>query len=215
MASRHKFYHKLGNLRKRLEFGERIVYNSVDDKEALCEPDWENLYGMIEQFEPETDIAGVILNNVSGSRHEGKLRTAVEHYCGIPVLGSIPRDSTLYIPQRHLGIIPYREAQDSALVTNRIYHCLKDHLDLDGILAVARGAGCGSVVDVETPAKKPTVVRIGVMLDRVFTFYYPENLEALTQAGADLVFIDSLRVASVLGGDEFGDPGRSIFYCAE
>ncbi len=146
-----------------------------------------------QKFEPETDIAGVILNNVSGSRHEHKLRTAVEHYCGIPVLGSIPRDSALYIPQRHLGIIPYREAQDSTLVTDRIYHCLKDHLDLDGILAVARGAGYGSVVDVETPAKRPAVVRIGVMLDRVFTFYYPENLEALTQAGAELVFIDSLR----------------------
>jgi len=146
-----------------------------------------------QKFEPETNIAGVILNNVSGSRHEHKLRTAIEHYCGISVLGSIPRDSTLYIPQRHLGIIPYREAQNSNLITNHIYHCLKDHLDLDGILAVARGA-CGiSVMDAEIPAKKPAVVRIGVMLDRVFTFYYPENLEALIQAGADLVFIDSLQ----------------------
>ncbi|MFC1962892.1 cobyrinate a,c-diamide synthase [Chloroflexota bacterium] len=146
-----------------------------------------------QRFEPETNIAGVILNNVSGSRHEGKLRTAVEQYCGIPVLGSIPKDHNLNIAQRHLGLIPYREVQDSTLVTDRIYHCLKDHLDLDSILSVARGARCDSVVDIESPAKKPPVVRIGVMFDRVFTFYYPENLEALTQAGADLVFIDSLK----------------------
>jgi len=146
-----------------------------------------------QQFEPETNIAGVILNNVSGTRHEDKLRTAVEQYCGIPVLGSVPKDRNLNIAQRHLGIIPYREVHDPTLVTDRIYHCLKGHLDLDGILAVARGAGCGSVVDIESPAQKPTVVRIGVIFDRVFTFYYPENLEALTQAGADLVFIDSLK----------------------
>ena len=146
-----------------------------------------------QQFEPETNIAGVILNNVSGSRHESKLRTAVEQYCGIPVLGSVPKDHNLNITQRHLGIIPHREVQDSTLVTNRICHCLEDHLDLNSILAIARSAECGAVVDIETHAKKPAVVRIGVMYDRVFTFYYPENLEALKQAGADLVFIDSLK----------------------
>ena len=146
-----------------------------------------------QRFEPETNIAGVILNNVSGSRHERKLKAAVEQYCGIPVLGSIPRDHNLGIAQRHLGIIPYREAQDSTVVIDRVCHCLEDHVNLDGILAIARSASGGYMVDVETPGKKETVVRVGVMLDRVFTFYYPENLEALTQAGADLVFIDSLQ----------------------
>jgi len=146
-----------------------------------------------QKFEPETDIAGIILNNVSGSRHEHKLRTAIEQYCGLPVLGSVPKDHNFSITQRHLGIIPYRETQDATLVTDRIYHCLKDHLNIDGILAVARQARCGSVTEIEAPAGKPAVVRIGIMLDRVFTFYYPENLEALTQAGAELVYIDSLK----------------------
>ncbi|MFC2003273.1 cobyrinate a,c-diamide synthase [Chloroflexota bacterium] len=146
-----------------------------------------------QKFEPETDIAGVILNNVSGSRHEHKLRTAVEHYCGIPVLGSIPRGDTLCIPQRHLGIIPYREANDTTLIIDRICNRIEEHLDLPGILAIARRARGSNVADEVARTRKAAVVRIGIMLDRVFTFYYPENLEALTQAGADLVFIDSLR----------------------
>lgn len=137
--------------------------------------------------------AGVILNNVSGSRHERKLRTAVEQYCGIPVLGSIPKDRNLSISERHLGLIPYRETQDSTSVIDRIYHHLKENLNLDSILDIARSASDGYAMDVETPTKKATAVRVGVMLDRVFSFYYPENLEALTRAGADLVFIDSLR----------------------
>jgi len=60
-------------------------------------------------FEKDTNIAGVVLNNVANSRHEHKLINAVEQYCGIPVLGVIPRDSQLQIAQRHLGLIPFPE----------------------------------------------------------------------------------------------------------
>jgi len=146
-----------------------------------------------QKFEPETDIAGVILNNVSGSRHEQKLRTAVEHYCGLPVLGGIPRDNDISIQQRHLGIVPQRETNEAALVIDRIRHRIEKHLDLPGILAIARRTGSSDAADEVKQTKKEAVVRIGVMLDKVFTFYYPENLEALARAGADLVFIDSLR----------------------
>ena len=146
-----------------------------------------------QKFEPETGIAGVILNNVSGSRHENKLRAAIEQHCGIPVLGGIPRDDSLCIPQRHLGIIPYRETSDANLVIDRISRYVERHLNLDGILDIARHAAGGRVTDSETRTRKEAVVKLGVVLDRVFTFYYPENLEALTQAGAELVFIDSLQ----------------------
>ncbi|MEJ5199905.1 MAG: AAA family ATPase, partial [Anaerolineae bacterium] len=49
-------------------------------------------------FEPDTPIAGVILNNVARGRHEDKLRAAIEGHCGIPVLGALPRDEALSIP---------------------------------------------------------------------------------------------------------------------
>ncbi|MFC2067576.1 cobyrinate a,c-diamide synthase [Chloroflexota bacterium] len=145
------------------------------------------------QFEPETNIAGIILNNVSGSRHEHKLTTAVEQYCGIPVLGSMPRDDILCIPQRHLGITPYKETNNGSAITDRIGQCLEEHLDLSGILNIARCTSDVNLTDGATQPAKASLVKIGVMFDKVFNFYYPENLEALTQAGADLVFIDSLR----------------------
>ena len=146
-----------------------------------------------QRFQPDTNIAAVILNNVSGSRHEQKLRAAVEQYCGIPVLGSVPRDDSLYIPQRNLGIIPYREDENSALIIDQVRRHIEDCINLEAIWDIARGASNISIAGFEAPARKEAAVRIGVMLDRVFTFYYPENLEALTQAGADLVFIDSLQ----------------------
>ncbi len=145
-----------------------------------------------QHFDTETNIAAVILNNVSGSRHEQKLTAAVKQHCGIPVVGSVPRDATLNIAERHLGLIPYREAGDWSAI-ERIGNCLKNNLNLEAILAVARNAGGGSPVNVSFPKRKKTVVRIGVMLDHIFTFYYPENLGALIQAGAELVFINSVH----------------------
>ncbi|MFC1929324.1 cobyrinate a,c-diamide synthase [Chloroflexota bacterium] len=145
-----------------------------------------------QHFQPDINIAGVILNNVSGSRHEHKLVTAIERHCGIPVLGSVPREDSLFITERHLGLVPYREAGGNSFI-NQIHHRLEGRLDLDGVLDIARRAKALYAAVIPAPKKKTTVVRVGVMFDKAFTFYYPENLEALVQAGAELVFIDSLH----------------------
>ena len=145
-----------------------------------------------QHFQPDINIAGVILNNVSGSRHEHKLVTAIEQYCGIPVLGSVPREDSLFIAERHLGLVPYREVGEGSVI-GQIRHRLEGRLDLDGILGVARTAKTPDAADVPAPTKKAAVVRVGVMFDKVFTFYYLENLEALERAGAELVFIDSIH----------------------
>jgi cobyrinic acid a,c-diamide synthase len=145
------------------------------------------------QFEPETNIAGVILNNVSGSRHESKLRTSIERYCGLPVVGIVPKDNNLKVKERHLGLVPYKESLDSKEIIDRLNRVLTGCFDIEGILAIARSAGNFGKTEDETSTGKAAMVRIGVMHDRVFTFYYPENLEALTRAGAELVFIDSMQ----------------------
>jgi cobyrinic acid a,c-diamide synthase len=146
-----------------------------------------------QHFEPETAIAGVILNNVAGKRHEGKLTAAIEASCGIPVLGLIPRDPDVHIAERHLGLVPFQESREAESLVEHIGRKLEPYLDLEGILGVARRVG-------HPLRQRPTSVRkgighpkIGVMRDRVFNFYYPENLEALSRAGAELVSINSLR----------------------
>jgi len=145
-----------------------------------------------QSFEPETKIAGVILNNVSGARHERKLRDALESHCGIPVVGSVPRDEELLIKERHLGLIPFPEGEASDSIITTIADRLEGCFDLDKILSIAQSAEEGLTAEVEV-AQKEQVVKIGVLYDRVFNFYYQENLEALLQAGAELVFIDSLK----------------------
>jgi cobyrinic acid a,c-diamide synthase len=146
-----------------------------------------------QRFQPDINIAAVILNNVSGSRHERKLKAAVEQYCRIPIVGSVPRDPDLHVDERHLGLMPFSETLDSESIVERVCHKIEPHLDLDGVLAIAGRFKSDLAMNTTSPTTSERLARIGVMLDPVFNFYYPDNLEALSSAGAELVFINSLR----------------------
>jgi len=146
-----------------------------------------------QHFEPDTWIAGVILNNVSLSGHKRKLVAAIERYCDIPVLGSIPSDSNFNINEQHLGLRPYRATKDAPSIIKGVRDIIKTYVDVDGILAIAQKGAAQRMPVPSEPQRKQPLVKIGVMLDKAFNFYYPENLEALSQAGAELVFIDSLQ----------------------
>ena len=140
-----------------------------------------------EDFEPGTNVMGVILNRVKGSRHESKLRAAVERYCDAKVIGALPHEDGMGIAMRHLGLVPLKEELGLASTVVAIRDAVAKGVDLDALLDMARGAKPFEAVelpDIEFPVPD---VRIGVARDRAFTFYYPENLDALRLAGAELV----------------------------
>lgn len=144
-------------------------------------------------FQPDVNVAAVILNNVSGPRHERKLRTAVEQFCRIPVVGSVPRDKVLDMTQRHLGHVPFPEEEGANHIIEQIGSRLETCIDIEAIINLSgnvRTAGEAGSLESSFDSEK---VRIGILRDRVFNFYYPENLEALIRAGAETVNIDSLR----------------------
>ena len=149
-----------------------------------------------QRFETDVDSRGVVLNNVVRSRHERMLVAAIEKYCGIPVLGCVPKSQELAIPDRHLGLVPRAEDERLVPAIETTRRMVQERLDLDRILEIARDAHPLAPSLLLTPPSAPRA-RVGVMLDRVFTFYYPENLEALRQAGAELAFVDSLADRSL------------------
>lgn len=152
------------------------------------------------QLEPEVTIAGVILNRVAGARHEAVARQAVERLAGVPVLGAIPHGrGPALLPDRHLGLVPPEEHGDVELAAQRILELVGGHVDLERILEVARGA---PVLERAAPPPPAPVsrVKVGVFRDSAFTFYYPENLEALEASGAELVPISGLDDAHLPPG---------------
>jgi cobyrinic acid a,c-diamide synthase len=151
-------------------------------------------------FDPQIRIAGVILNQLGGSRHEAKLRTVIEHYTDVPVLGAVHRDDRFAIVERHLGLMPSNEANAAREKIDTIAALVAASVDLDRLVAVSSlaPAQTGAATEPAIPASiPPPDVRIGIPRDAAFAFYYPGDLEALRAAGADLVAIDTLNDAKL------------------
>lgn len=145
-------------------------------------------------FDEHVNIAGVILNKVAGARHERKLREAVEGYTDLPVLGAVRRQAGLEIGERHLGLTTPAECDEQAAMIARFAGAVRDGVDLAALRAVAAGAPDMAVYPARPrPTGAGQGLRIGVARDTAFGFYYPDDLEAMRDQGADLVFIDMIH----------------------
>ena len=150
-------------------------------------------------FDRDIRIAGVILNQLGGSRHEAKLRAVIAHYTGVPVIGAVQHDERMTIVERHLGLVPSNEAPAARACVAEIGARIAAQVDLDQLLAVARAApplpGAGQPARSATAPQGGPPVRVAIARDAAFGFYYPGDLEALRDAGAELVAFDALRDA--------------------
>jgi cobyrinic acid a,c-diamide synthase len=150
-------------------------------------------------LDPAVDIRGVILNRVGGARHAGVVRRAVERYAGVPVLGIVPRleENDLPFPERHLGLVPPQEHEQTRTLLMRAQEIAAAYIDMEALIAIAGAAApwpaetacSGQIPDGGDTAQ---TVTIGVIRDRAFQFYYHENIEALTDAGARIVEISAV-----------------------
>jgi len=139
-------------------------------------------------FDPELNIAGVVLNKVGGARHAGNLVRAVEYYTDIPVFGTVQRDPGIAIAERHLGLMPSNETAESESWIERISALVADQVDLERFLNVAEQATAPAPPAPRVvPVAAGAPVRIGIARDAAFGFYYPDDLRALAQGGAELV----------------------------
>ena len=170
-------------------------------------------------FDRDIRIAGVILNNLGGRRHEAKLRQVIEHYTDVPVVGAIQHDERLSIIERHLGLMPSNESIAANAKIKQIGEAIAEQVDLDKLLALSQkapleilqnaplpnplpqageGANVNNIIQfpaVVSPLPCGDKVRIGIARDRAFGFYYADDLDALQAAGAELVPFDALNDA--------------------
>jgi cobyrinic acid a,c-diamide synthase len=151
-------------------------------------------------FDRDINIAGIIFNRVGGARHAAKLRESVEYHTDINVLGAVQNNPEMEIEERHLGLMPSNESGEAEAQIARIRDLVAEQVDLDllrGIAATAEEGVCNTPLRSEgrgvlhTPSSH-SPLRIGICRDPAFGFYYPGDLEALQQAGAELVPVNTL-----------------------
>jgi cobyrinic acid a,c-diamide synthase len=140
-------------------------------------------------FDERIEIAGVVLNGVASPRHRRLVTEAIELF-GIPVLGALPRDESLSLRERHLGLVQAGETAGLDTALDKIAGFIEKHTDTGAILDCARGSmpsAGGEPLAVPPPAQ-----RIAIASDEAFSFLYPHILAGWRQAGAEFVFFSPL-----------------------
>jgi cobyrinic acid a,c-diamide synthase len=135
-----------------------------------------------ECFDPDLPLAGLILNRVAGLHHYRLLESAIQARCKTPILGWLPREPGIAIPERHLGLHADAEREISL---DALADLAETHFKVDDLLKLefpAETAVSPATVKAESPH-----VRIGVARDQAFSFYYEDNLDLLREQGADII----------------------------
>ena len=149
-----------------------------------------------EVFDPDLRMAGVVFNRVGGERHAGWLRDAMAASCRSPILGMIPWEVAVRIPERYLGLL----TADSGPLTPGRVRSLADlveaHLDVERLLGLSHLADV-PLTPTARPPERRSRCRIGIARDEAFCFYYAENLARLQAEGAELVPFSPLRDAGL------------------
>jgi cobyrinic acid a,c-diamide synthase len=153
-------------------------------------------------FDPDVNIRGVILNHVAGARHEAILRKSIEGHCGIPVLGALPKLGEQNFPERHMGLVPTAEHDWAYQSVEAISKIAESYLDMDALIRAASQASDLNFSEMMPLCTKPAIEihakpTIGIIRDSAFQFYYPENIDALRNAGAEIVFFSPLKDSSI------------------
>lgn len=144
-------------------------------------------------------LAGVVLNQVGNGRHGALVRQCIED-TGIRVLGALPRLRENPIPERHMGLVGVGDNPEADALLHRLANFVREHVDVHSIQAAANlpavphGEFWQEPIAAESQQSRRA--RIGYVRDEALWFYYPENLEALKRAGAELVRVSLLDNAS-------------------
>ena len=155
-----------------------------------------------QSFDPNLQVAGVVFNRIGGPGHLQYLREALEGMPGVTILGGLPHNERIAIPERHLGLITQEEHSLTPERIAELTSFIEDNLDLAQLLQISEVQGSRFKVQGSSSSDfglwtldfghRPRV-RFGVARDEAFCFYYPDNLELLEQAGAELVFFSPIH----------------------
>ena len=143
-------------------------------------------------YQPDSQIKGVILNQVSKSIYP-EIKVLIEQRYDVAVCGYMPKMSDCSLESRHLGLVTAEEIGDLQQRLEKLGEQAMQTIDLPLLLKIAAQAPALAVPAVQLPAPNPTPLRIGVARDKAFSFYYADNLELLEQLGAQLVEFSPLH----------------------
>ncbi|EAD1186862.1 cobyrinate a,c-diamide synthase [Listeria monocytogenes] len=153
------------------------------------------------RFDPELTIAGVIINRVASENHFSLIKGAIERYTDVPVLGYLPKNAAVALPERHLGLVPKEEMTELETKWELLGDLIAEHVDLDRLLAISKTGAELTVRPPEIQVPDFSGMRVAYALDAAFHFYYQDNLDFIRSTGATLIPFSPLEEKEVPDAD--------------
>lgn len=129
-------------------------------------------------FDPDVNIKGLILNNISGKQHEDKIDDVMKRYCRQEVVGKIRKLPEGPAKRRRAGLV----TPDSGEWDLSPFEEMAEGVDLNKLMNVAESADSDLPTE-DLYVKRNAGMTAAVPLDDAFCFYYRENLECLGASG--------------------------------
>ncbi len=142
-------------------------------------------------FDPDVDLRGVILNKAGSERHRKRIKTAVEKLAKTRVFGIIPR-TKISMPYRHLGLVTAYEREDLDKLLDELAGIIEKHVDVESLIKIAYNAPHIEFPEISEDEVLRKDVKIGVIRDEVFSFYYQDNIDELSKY-ADIIYLNSIK----------------------
>ena len=141
-------------------------------------------------YDARLKVGGVIVNRVGSERHRRLVVEAIEAL-GVPVVGALPRDDKVTLPERHLGLVQAGETEALDARLEAIADFIEAHVDCSRVLALAGELNFAASVPAPA-AVRPPGQRIALARDAAFSFIYPHLLQGWRAAGAEIVSFSPL-----------------------
>jgi cobyrinic acid a,c-diamide synthase len=152
------------------------------------------------RFDKGVNIAGVIFNNIGSPRHQAMIEEGLVELSNIPILGFLPKNPDIVIPNRHLGLYTaYDSPIDDVLINNLVKH-IEGNIDVDKLLKISKTSNKTSVIEADQSHAIEPIIKIAVAMDKAFCFYYEENLQLLRNNGAEIIFFSPMEDHSLPDG---------------
>ncbi len=137
-------------------------------------------------FDPDVNICGVIINQLSGEKHYQLLKGPIEERTGLKCLGYLKKNNDIRLESRHLGLVPTQEVYALREKLEAAIAMVEETIDLEGLINIAYGAEALPPIALTVPPLKQEI-RLAYAYDKAFNFYYQDNLDLLRAAGATLI----------------------------
>ncbi|MCK4258117.1 MAG: cobyrinate a,c-diamide synthase [Halanaerobiales bacterium] len=156
-------------------------------------------------YDKEVNLAGVIINRVSGEVHYKLLKEAIERDTGIRCFGYLKKTDQIHLKSRHLGLVPGIEVDKLQSQVEQLTEMVEESVDIDGLIELSKNAipfdleskislTCSNEISkLKAKLNLDHPVRIGLAYDEAFHFYYQDGLDLLKELGAELVEFSPLH----------------------